>query len=1012
MWNNSADVYPVEDLKRQIDYFRMRRDSNITQIARKIISKGTFDSFRDLLDAVEVQLKGLGDNYLPLARELAAIWSGVRNPPSLMLLVDRLKIKGTNKWISAVESGRLEDKVYKILVSVEMFNDHGMGARRSFLSLTLYDEMGEIVERHKLFDGNDHQGAYKHRSFGKRDKIVTSARAGYTYKLEYMACSNEEYFKVEGLICKIIPMSTASSSYRMRDIDGEDGLYIGSTNADKDAHGEGSLEYDNGNRFVGYFKNGTMVDGVLYRGSHIRQTMKRGKWTNRIDDVVVEKFPSNMIVYDHAGDSSNIELKRRMKRLDELYESGKGDRHSSRSGYGRFDSHYDQDDSVYGKNSSRYRGQSYNRYRGNLHSRGNRDDYSMSHNSRSGWRASLDDSNVPYHIRSQKSLMDDDLSLSRRSHRLPIIENIPFARPSRSIDDDVYKSQTVHNKGKAVELGHVFPDMRGARRHNNGSDRRGYYDSRHNKSGYDSDDIDTRLGSRRGKDVDIGKDGGVFPDMRDRRHGYGETSGSRNDRINIGGGVFPDTRGMRRPGDYDEDSEENEIFAHTRENRPIGSPYSSNYSRDKYPFQGRDDSSRYSYADSRRSNHQQHRDSGLDHQFHHRDFFEDEKSHHSRYERPHSGHHSNVSAQEEKYLDEMFGMNMPRKDDSNLSRHSRGNGSSPLHGRTNSRDSSYSTDRPNLVMAGQKSNSLGISGPKTNSLGLTREEMVGKKSHSLGILHEEFDVPKSRSLERSASSDTELILPKYIRPYILHVPKLQKKLNKGGAWIGVTQTGYLEDKVKSLMISVDEFLDEKKKSNLGIALYDANGEFVVRCNIFGNRTKTKGNFRLITNEENIVAKARPGYFYQLQVAVNTGSTDVLQVKSWICKIFPASTNVPIHQMVDNDGDKGYYFGPVNLQNKAHGKGILEYENGCTFVGLFAKGMLMKGAYYKVDTIRATMQSSKWNDQVDRNICREYPQCIQTLSREVRPQNIHNKNRSRDYEIEDESSIDQVGSMCC
>jgi hypothetical protein len=72
---------------------------------------------------------------------------------------------------------------------------------------------------------------------------------------------------------------------------------------------------------------------------------------------------------------------------------------------------------------------------------------------------------------------------------------------------------------------------------------------------------------------------------------------------------------------------------------------------------------------------------------------------------------------------------------------------------------------------------------------------------------------------------------------------------------------------------------------------------------------------------------------------------------------------------------------------------------------------MKGAYYKVDEVRATMQRSKWNDQVDRNIRREYPQCIQTLSREVRPRNIDYHNRKREYEIEDESSIDEVGSMC-
>ncbi len=205
------------------------------------------------------------------------------------------------------------------------------------------------------------------------------------------------------------------------------------------------------------------------------------------------------------------------------------------------------------------------------------------------------------------------------------------------------------------------------------------------------------------------------------------------------------------------------------------------------------------------------------------------------------------------------------------------------------------------------------------------------------------------------------------------------------------------------MISVEEYLDQNKKCNLGIALYNETGQFVVRHNIFGNRTKSKGHFKLITEEEKIVSKARPGYFYQLQYAVNTGSIDVLQVKGWTCKIFSASKkSLPSTAMADMDGDKGIYYGPLSMRGEAHGKGYLEYENGCTFVGQFVQGELVHGSYYKVDQIKATMKDREWTNEVDEKIYHTFPPSVQVFMREVTSEDIVYENSGELRSARDET----------
>jgi hypothetical protein len=1018
----SNDVYPVDEKKRQIEYFRMKRDGNITQIARKLISQGSYDSFHDVLDAVEVYLKDLGENYLPLARELAAIWSGVRNPPSTMLLVDRLQIAGTNSWKVAVESGRLEERVYKILVSTELYEDQGRGSYKSSLALCLYDNEDEIVEKCILFEDSDYRRRESHCVFGKNDAIVKNARAGYTYKIEYLIGSSPRDVRLEGLMCKIFPASATTSSYRMRDGDGHEGLYIGSTNVERNADGEGSLEYDDGKRFVGKFRNGSMLDGVLYRGSHIRHTLKRGKWTQTIDDLLVEKYPSNMVVYDHEQEPRSSELRKGMDRLDEVYDN------HSREDHSNVQRRYETSERTNPyERRDRQRASEYHRSYTNLGSTTSHlrsrysDDLTMSRQNRFGKHGSFDDTDVPYNMKNRRNLADEDnssfreeidLSMSRHSRSVDR-PSYPDSRRYRSRSADIEEDRS-HTSRKDVsdrsDADGIFPDMR----------RRG-------GSVHDDNSISHRSRASRVRYETIEEDGaGPYSreyQRRSREHHsydfgddrYNPNKHSHHSRDDVS--YSSRTRRPTAPSDPVVPIDPVEELDHRRlQDRPMddrSSRYNRddrsyhdhneppNYDRDNRSRRGDDEPSKYDRDDRSRRGDDEPSKYDRDDRSRHSN---GDRSRHSRTDNSRVGVDplssvvpSSMSAREAKYLDELM---TELETKSQVSHHSRRSGRSdrrdlpsdppPVEVPTRLRDRDPLNHDDSISIL---SNPLRTDSPQRHN-SPQRPQNHGRKSSSLGIVREERDAVRDTD-DKRVVRDTQPIQSKHGRPFMLHVTKLQRNLSKGGVWIGATQTGYLEDSVKCLMISVSEFLDKNKKTNLGIALYDETGQFVARCNIFGNRTKSKGNFRLITDEEKIVSKAKPGYFYQLQYAVNTGSQDSLQVKGWICKIFPTTKSSTSFPMEDKDGDKGFYYGPVDRKRQAHGNGYLEYENGCTFVGKFAKGLMLTGAYYKVDQLQATFSDMKWTDKIDRDLADEYPSNIQVFKREVRKTDIVYSNSEED-----------------
>jgi len=297
------DVYPLKEKKKQIEKFTHKRDAAIRKIAQKLIENGRFRTFGEVLEAVEDYLKDLGDsNYLPLARELANIWSGIDGSSSIPLFLFVEEIKGQvrqNRWHCALKSGYLQFDVGKILVAAENIGHQGHNSKNRF-ALVLYNEHDILVERCEIFQHHERSRVSKtFHLFDANDSIVTKATRGFTYKMEYIVGDGDDSsIDVKGFICKIFPDPYKSACYRMRDQRGEMGLFMGSVDRKGKAKGSGSMEYDDGRRFVGEFQNGMMLSGVLYRGPCPVFTMKNTRWSTPPDlnTQILRKYPQEVMI--------------------------------------------------------------------------------------------------------------------------------------------------------------------------------------------------------------------------------------------------------------------------------------------------------------------------------------------------------------------------------------------------------------------------------------------------------------------------------------------------------------------------------------------------------------------------------------------------------------------------------------------------------------------------------------------------------------------------------------------
>jgi len=225
--------------------------------------------------------------------------------PMLMMVEGMVKHVTGGSVKKLLKSGTLQDGVKSILVSAERFQDI---ERQSKLILTLYDNNNRVVKRLDLFGSPPKNGCSPFRLLEENEDIVSMAKPGFYYQLEYMVTGAfEDTITLAGLICKIIPASKSAPTFAMLDPEGLKGRYMGAADVNGDAQGKGTFEYESGCTFVGQFQRGKWVKGAYYRGTQLMGTMKEEKWdTSSIDIRVAKEFAYDVLFFSKGGKVKNV----------------------------------------------------------------------------------------------------------------------------------------------------------------------------------------------------------------------------------------------------------------------------------------------------------------------------------------------------------------------------------------------------------------------------------------------------------------------------------------------------------------------------------------------------------------------------------------------------------------------------------------------------------------------------------------------------------------------------------
>lgn len=750
-------VYPLDEKKEQIKEFRRKRDATLTKIATKLIANGSFKTFGGVLEAVEDYLKDLGDsNYLPLARELADIWSGIDGSSSipLFLFVDELKGQvRQNRWHCALKSGKILYDVGKILVAAEHIGSQGRGGHKTRFALVLYNEHEILVERCEIFQHNDRpRTSSAFHLFNVKDRIVAKAAKDFSYRLEYIVDDGHTNdIDVSGFICKIFPESFNSPYYRMRDQDGEMGLFMGSVDSAGKANGDGSMEYDDGKRFVGQFHNGMMSSGVLYRGPRALFTMKGGRWSKppNLNTFVLSKNPQEVIILtaDNDPDSS--------------------------------------------------------------------------------------------HLPQEEARETREVRSARETRRTrEISPKLERENPLSQYSDDhsaLYQSRP-HNSRTGT--------LKTASSH-------------------------------------------VLPSLGDRAPGSRHIGGIRS----VGGSLLGDRHVSPSLGD------------HAPKSRHIGGTSSVGGA-------SRHDMNEHTQSPNRDANADSHRDT----------------------------EHSRSTPVVLPVVPSSVPGYIPR----------RGKNHDEYSEVTKSTWHEHDQDLGSLASDNERD-----------------------------IILEE--IPEILTKSRSSP----LLEEKQI-PIFFSVKKVQG-CGTNNEWQCAVQSGPLLDQVSKVMVAVD--LKDDHECSLALSLYNKREQLVERCNITEKlkRADEKGSYyRILTDEDDIVSKARPDSKYKLEYVLgDSGEVQTLHAEGWVCKIFPASMNLPMYQMQDQDGENGIYMGPIDSHGKANGSGVMEYNDGKRFVGIFKHGDMFQGVLYYGSDFLCSMDETKW-DTENRNdhLLKRHPQRVHMLKNSV------------------------------
>jgi len=264
-----------------------------------------------------------------------------------------------------------------------------------------------------------------------------------------------------------------------------------------------------------------------------------------------------------------------------------------------------------------------------------------------------------------------------------------------------------------------------------------------------------------------------------------------------------------------------------------------------------------------------------------------------------------------------------------------------------------------------------------------------------------------------------------LQPTLLMVDHMKQSI-VGGHSVVLVKSGHFYGSVNRIMISADEIFQDSSpsgRSKVVLVLYNNRAQPVSRADVFDNAKVQRSRFfyEIAATDDNgggggghddeIISKVRPGYFYQLECDVAKGSTETISLRGLICKIIPSNNQSgSVVRMKDPEGESGRYMGPLDSVGNPHGKGIFEYENGCTFVGDFVRGKFYRGVYYKGKQIHGTMKNGKWDDRdIDRMLANEYVYDARVFSRELKQKS----SKLSDGIVEqngDESN--QYSFLCC
>jgi len=245
--------------------------------------------------------------------------------------------------------------------------------------------------------------------------------------------------------------------------------------------------------------------------------------------------------------------------------------------------------------------------------------------------------------------------------------------------------------------------------------------------------------------------------------------------------------------------------------------------------------------------------------------------------------------------------------------------------------------------------------------------------------------PKEVSCFCAEEGISEEDLTKVLTPMTLLVEKLYDD-EVGGEWRCALTSNVLESRISSVRVHAGMFKDQNwgnKKGKIGLALYDADGKLVTRCDLFGTYRSDGYTYgdkpsRVLLMKDEIVSMARPGFKYALEYTVGGGGGHILAVNALYCKIFPlgylpSQKFIQSCSMHDPEGDEGLYAGQVDKNGKAHGLGELVYYERYIFVGDFSHGTLKDGVLYKKNKIPFyAMQDGRWITPCTSDILDRFP----------------------------------------